>query len=240
MRVSATCASAREASRVGAAARRGAAPLRDPSFRRAVLQKKSVLCKSAPSRGLPAAAAATQGAQRVLVPRFHGFERDAAEHRSLDISTPAPPPTLLYIRRCLLPTPPRWTEGGFGDGALTCNSSPLVMGRAQRTAATLVAPRCWKMCRITWMMNAGPGWTSGAPHCFKTSHASVKVRPITAQLTATTPLLLVEAVGHCSVVASMVCKSEVRSSVAENAHLLSSCCPLSASMIYSVACGTAL
>ena len=77
MCVSATRAPAREANKVGAAARRGAAPLRAPSFRRACPQKNSVLYKSAPSRGLQAAAAATPGARPAMVPksvpRFRGL-----------------------------------------------------------------------------------------------------------------------------------------------------------------------
>ena len=59
-------------------------------------------------------------------------------------------------------------RGGFGDAAFTCTaciSSPPVVGR---TAATQVAPRCWRTWCTTRMMNAGPGWTSGPPHCFKT------------------------------------------------------------------------
>ena len=39
--------------------------------------------------------------------------------------------------------------------------------------------------------------------------ASSLIQPVTALFIATTPLLPVEAAGHCSVVASMVCTPEV-------------------------------
>ena len=121
----------------GVRAGRGGGRLRRPG-----LQKNSDTCKSAPSRGLPAAAISRPGAQPVMVPKsvphFRGFARGAAEHQNTTCQRyTARPPASACMRCCLLPPSPRWTDvDAAAARACAGDSLPHSAGRTLRTAAT--------------------------------------------------------------------------------------------------------